>query len=348
MKVNAAVQGVPLLELRELVANLEQGGCKGVYFAEISHDPFLAVAASAGATGMTLGTGIALAFPRGPTSLAYTAHDLAQATCGAFVLGLGPQVKAHIERRFGLEWGHPVKRMRELVQAIRAIWECWETNSDLHFDGNFYRLSLMPPVFRPEPSPYPVAPIYLAAVGPAMARLAGEVADGLFVHAFSTPSYVRSIILPAVEDGLAISGRSREEFQLCYSAFVAHGATAVEVDEARQMMRQGVAFYASTPDYRRVLEVHGVGDLQPRLRRLTKDGTWDRMAGEISDDVLDLFCVSGGADEVCGKIRERWSGVVDQVSLPLEYWTAHLDDAEWMAATADLCSEYSGGEGVVL
>ena len=343
MRLNAAVQGVPLLELRELVANLERAGCHGAYFAEISHDPFLAVAASVGATRMTLGTGIALAFPRGPTSLAYVAHDLTVATGGAFVLGLGPQVRAHVERRFGIEWGQPVKRMGEVVHAIRAIWDCWESDSDLRFDGEFYRLSLMPPAFRPEPSPYPTAPIYLVAVGPAMARLAGEVADGLFVHAFSTPSYVRRVILPAVEEGLALSGRTRKDFQLCYSAFVAHGTTAADVDEARREMRRGVAFYASTPDYRRVLEIHGVGDLQPRLQRMAKDGAWERMAGEISDEVLDLFCISGDADELCGQIRERWGGVVDQISLPCGVWTAHMDDTAWIAATADLCHEQGGG-----
>jgi probable F420-dependent oxidoreductase len=346
MRVNAAVQGVPLLELGELVAHLERGGCNGVYFAEISHDPFLAVAASAGATRMTLGTGIALAFPRGPTSLAYTAHDLALATRGEFVLGLGPQVRAHVERRFGIEWGHPVRRMREVVQAIRAIWDCWKTNGQLRFEGEFYRLSLMPPAFRPEPSAYPSAPIYLAAVGPAMARLAGEVADGLFVHAFSTPSYVRATILPAVEEGLALSGRSRKDIQLCYSAFVAHGVTAAELDDARREMRRGVAFYASTPDYRRVLETHGVGDLQPRLQRMAKDGAWDAMAGEISNEVLDLFCISGDADDVSGQIRERWCGVVDQISLPLDFWTAHRDDSAWTAATADLCGDHPARIGV--
>jgi probable F420-dependent oxidoreductase len=337
VKLNATAHGVSCAELPQLAPTLEDAGCHGLFFAEIAHDPFLPVAVAAQGTGrLVLGTSIALAFTRSPTSLAYLAHDLVSASAGRFVLGLGPQVKPHIERRFGAEWGSPVRRMREVVQAIRAVWECWEKESDLRFEGDYYQLSLMPPAFRPEPTPHPIPPIYLAAVGPEMARLAGETADGVFVHAFSTPTYVRSVILPAVEEGLRRSGRARTDFQVCYSAFVAYGATSAAVDAARERMRSQLAFYASTPDYRRVLEVEGVGDLQPKLRGMTRQGAWSEMGREISDGILDQFCVSGHAYELCGQLVERWDGLADQISLPADLWTSHAGDPAWGRATREL------------
>ena len=329
MKLNAAAHGGPDENLPELARRLEDAGCDGLYFAEIAHDPFLGVATCAHATSrMALGTSIALAFPRGPTSLAYTSHDLQIATRGRFVLGLGPQVKPHIERRFGLKWSDPVNRMRDLVGALRAIWHAWNTGGPLDFESECYRLSLMPPAFRPPPSPYPSPPIYLAAVGPGMAALAGEVADGLFIHAFSTPQYVRSVLLPAVEQGLRRSGRSRADFQFCHSQFLADGTRA----NAREAARGMVAFYASTPDYRRVLDVHGLGALQPKLRALTREGAWDRMSREIGDDVLDLFCIAGTPDEILAGIAGRWRGLVDQVSLPVDFWTEHAAGPAWAHA----------------
>jgi len=335
MKLNAAAHSAPIRELPELAARLETAGCHALFFAELAHDPFLAVAATAhGASRMMLGTSIALAFPRGPTLLAYTGHDLAQATNGRFILGLGSQVKSHIERRFALAWTDPVQRMRELVLAMRAVWASWASGGALQFDGDVYKLSLMPPAFRPEPTPYPAPPIYLAAVGPGMARLAGAVADGLFIHAFSTPAYVRSVILPAVEEGLGRSGRSRSEFQLCYSAFLADAAGGLE--QAREQARATVAFYASTPDYKRVLDLHGIGELQPKLRAMTREGAWARMAGEISDEVLGLFCLAGQPDEICNGIEQRWQGLVDQVSLPVDYWTTHADEPAWVRASERL------------
>lgn len=338
MRLNAAAHDTPVGAVRDLAAALVRAGCQGLYFAEIAHDPFLPAAACAGATDLTLGTAIALAFPRSPTALAYTAYDLAAATGGRFVLGLGAQVKPHMERRYGLHWERPVDRMREVVGAIRAVWQCWASGDALRYEGEFFRLSLMPPAFRPAPSPHPPPSIYLAAVGPAMARLAGEVADGLFVHAFATPGYVRRVIIPAVEEGVQRSGRARSEFQICYSALIAHGTTPDQLRQARQATRQTVAFHASTPAYRPVLDTHGRGDLQPALRRLTQQGAWDTMATQIDDDVLDLFCISGTPVEVCEQIGQRWGSLIDQVSLPIDLWTSQPDDPAWKAATDDLKS----------
>jgi probable F420-dependent oxidoreductase len=333
MKLNAIISAAPTRDLASLAARLEGAGCDGLYFAELGHDPFLGAAvASTGCSTMALGTGIALAFPRGPVPLAYAAQGLNTASGGNFVLGLGPQVKAHIERRFGMEWSEPVKRLRETVLAIRAVWQCWADNAPLKFDGDFYKLSLMPPNFRPEPTSFAPPPICLAAVGPKMSEMAGEVADGLFIHAFATPAYVRNVILPAVERGLAISGRSRKDFQLIYSGFIADTANPKALQEARS----SVAFYASTKDYRGVLDQHGVGDLQPRLQQMTREGKWQEMAAEISDEVLDLFCISGAPDAIGAGLAERWGTLANQISLNVDYWSAHRDNALWTDAAAKL------------
>ena len=333
MKLNAVISSAPTRDLAALAARLEGSGCDGLYFAELGHDPFLGAAvASTGCSKLTLGTGIALAFPRGPVPLAYTAHDLNTASGGNFLLGLGPQVKTHIERRFGMEWASPVARLRETILAIRAVWQCWTDNAPLAVKGEFYKLSLMPPNFRPEPTPHAPPPICIAAVGPKMSEMAGEVADGLFIHAFATPAYVRNIILPAVERGLASSGRSRKDFQMIYSGFIADAADPKALMEARS----GVAFYASTPDYRGVLDQHGIGDLQPKLQQMTREGKWQEMAGLISDDVLDLFCVTGAPDEIGAGLGTRWTGLADQVSLGIDYWNAHQDDQLWQGAAEKL------------
>ncbi|MCB2079237.1 MAG: TIGR03617 family F420-dependent LLM class oxidoreductase [Novosphingobium sp.] len=337
MKLNATHSVAPGRDLPALAARLEDAGCHGFYLAEIAHDPFVGAAmAATSVSRLTLGTSIALAFTRSPTTLAYTAHDLMTATEGRFVLGLGPQVRPHIERRFGLEWREPVQRLRETVLAMRAVWDTWATGSPLDFEGEIYRLSLMPPVFRPEKTACGPPPVYLAAVGPKMAEIAGEVADGLFIHAFTTVEYVRDVLMPAVERGLARSGRNRTDFQVCYSAFIADTTAAESPQAAREQARGGVAFYASTPDYRRVLDQHGLGDLQPRLRQMTRDGAWDRMAAQISDEVLDLFCIAGDPEELCEQMGSRWGGIVDQVSLPVDYWLTHAQQPGWKRGSAKL------------
>ena len=340
MKLNATASTAPARGLADLAAGLERAGCQGLHFAELGHDPFIgAAAAAAGTTRMQLGTGIALAFPRSPATLAYTAWGLNTLTEGRFVLGLGTQIKAHIERRFGMTWSEPVKRMRETVLAIRAVWQAWQTGGPLAFDGEIYKLSLMPPAFRPEPAPFAPPPIYLAAVGPHMAEMAGEVADGLFVHAFATPAYIGEVLLPAVERGLRKSGRDRADFQLVYSAFIADADGPGGLDAALAEARNSVAFYSSTPDYLGVLDQHGLGGLQPRLRQLTREGAWDKMAAEIGDEVLDLFCVSGKPEELAAGLAKRWGSLVDQISLPVDYWTRHQGDPAWARAASRLRGE---------
>ena len=337
MKLSASASTAASSELAAIASRLDHAGAHGFYFAELMHDPFLGVAMAAfRASQLHFGTSIALAFTRSPTSLAYTANDLQAVTGGRFVLGLGTQIRPHIERRFGLVWDRPVQRLREVVLAMRAVWRTWETGEPLKFEGEVFNLSLMPPAFSPELAPGGPPPVYLAAVGPKMAELAGEVADGLFVHAFTTADYVRSVLVPAVERGFARSGRNRGDFQICLSAFIADTADATNAEEAREQARNSVAFYASTPDYLGVLDQHGLGDLQPRLRQMTREGAWDRMAGEIGDEVLDLFCISGDPAQICDGFADRWSGLVDQLSLPVDYWLRHADNPDWKAGLAKL------------
>ena len=333
MKLNASASTAPRRELAEIAAQLDNAGAHGFHFAELMHDPFLDVALAApGSSRLHYGTAIALAFTRSPTTLAYIGNDLQAATGGRFVLGLGTQIKPHIERRFGLTWDRPVQRFRETVLAMRAVWEAWRTDGKLKFAGEIFNLSLMTPAFTPEFAAAGPPPVYLAAVGPQMAETAGEVADGLFIHAFTTADYVREVILPAVERGLAKSGRSRADFQLCLSAFIADTTQA----DASAQARSSVAFYASTPDYRGVLDQHGLGGLQPKLRQMTREGAWDAMAAEIGDEVLDLFCISGEPAELCERLAARWDGLVDQISIPVEYWLRHESNAEWKAGSARL------------
>jgi probable F420-dependent oxidoreductase len=337
VKLNASASTAPSPELADTAARLEDAGAHGFYFAELMHDPFLGLAVAApGASGLHFGTSIALAFTRSPTALAYTANDLQTLTGGRFVLGLGTQIRPHIERRFGLTWDRPVQRLREVVLAMRAVWRAWETGEKLKFEGDIFQLSLMPPAFTPKAAPAGPPPVYLAAVGPHMAELAGEVADGLFVHAFTTADYVRDVLVPAVERGLARSGRGRSDFQLCLSAFIADTTEGPSPAAAREQARSSVAFYASTPDYKGVLDQHGLGDLQPKLRQMTREGAWDRMGAQISDEMLDLFCISGDPGELGEGFARRWSGLVDQLSLPVEYWLRHADNPDWQAGSARL------------
>lgn len=298
----------------------EEEGYAAVWGSETSHDPFLPLALAAEhTTRLELGTGIAVAFARNPMTVASTAWDLNAYSRGRFLLGLGSQIKPHIEKRFSMPWSHPAPRMREFVSAMRAIWACWQDGTPLQFRGEYYRHTLMTPFFSPPPNQYGAPRVFLAAVGPAMTRVAGEVADGLLVHGFTTARYLREVTLPAVESGLAASGRSRAGFQLSYPIFVVTGDTDEQLAEAASGTRKQLAFYASTPAYRAVLDLHGWGELQPTLNALSKQGRWDDMADLIPPEVLDAFAVVGEPDEVPALITERVGELVDRVSLYTPY-----------------------------
>jgi probable F420-dependent oxidoreductase len=307
--------GMDLSAVAERARSLEQQGYDGLVSVETQHDPFLPLILAAEHTQrVELMTGIAVAFARNPMTLANLGHDLQEYSKGRFILGLGSQIRPHIEKRFSMTWSHAAPRMRELILAVRAIWEAWNTGSKLDFRGDFYNHTLMTPFFNPGPNPYGTARIFLAAVGEQMTEVAAEVADGVILHAFTNERYLREVTLPAVERGLARSGRRREDFQVTLPCFVVTGDTDAEIDAMSGMVRQQIAFYGSTPAYRAALEVHGWGDLQSELNTLSKQGRWTDMTELVGGQVLDAFAVQGSPDEIPERLLTRYGDIVDRVS----------------------------------
>src|SRR2546427_3064073 len=287
-----------------------------IWANEIRHDPFVQLAlAAANSERVRVGTATALAFTRSPMTLAYAAWDIQNLSRGRLMLGLGSQVKGHIERRFGMKWEHPVARMREVIRALRSIWSAWQTGERLEFEGRFYKINLMTPFFNPGPIEHPKIPIFLAGVNPRMCVLAGEFCDGLHIHPLHTVRYVKERILSAVQEGLGKSGRTRGQLQLAASVFVATGKNQAELRRAREECRRQVAFYASTRTYRGVLELHGWGDACDRLYAKSVSGDWDRMSQEVSDEMLREFVLEGLWDELPGLLRDRYEGLLDRVRL---------------------------------
>jgi probable F420-dependent oxidoreductase len=305
---------------------LERAGYDGAWSAETGHDPLLIVAVAATATTtLELGTGIVVAFARSPMITATMANDVQLLSRGRLLLGLGSQIKPHIEKRYSMPWSHPAPRMREYLLALRAIWSCWNEGTALNFRGEFYRHTLMSPFFNPGPNPYGAPKVYLAAVGELMTEVAGESADGLLVHPFSTERYIREVTLPALERGLAKSGRAAKDFPISFSGLVATGDTDEELADATRRVRGQIAFYGSTPAYRGVLELHGWGELQSDLNALSKSGEWEKMGELIDDDVLNTFSVVAAPRDVGALVRERLDDVISRFSIYAPY--ALGDDA---------------------
>jgi probable F420-dependent oxidoreductase len=305
----------------------ELAGYDGIWSAETSHDPFLPLALAAEHTEhVELGTGIAVAFARNPMTLAVVANDLQTLSKGRFLLGLGSQIRPHIEKRYSMPWSKPAARMRELVLAIRAIWHSWAEGDRLAFRGEFYRHTLMTPMFDPGPNPYGNPKIFVAAVGEMMTEVVGEVADGMLVHGFTTEKYLREVTIPALERGLARSGRTRADIQTSYPGMVVTGPDDRRRQAARRAVKQQLAFYGSTPAYRPVLELHGWGDLQTELNALSKQGRWEEMTDLVDDEVVDAFAVEGPLDELVPEIRRRFDGLVDRFSFYAPY---DADPAQW-------------------
>jgi probable F420-dependent oxidoreductase len=310
----------------------EESGYDGVWSAETNHDPFLPIAVGAAATEkLEFGTGIAVAFARNPMTLAVLANDLQLLTKGRFMLGMGSQIKPHITKRFSMPWSHPAPRMRELILAIRAIWNTWETGEPLAFRGEFYTHTLMTPFFNPGPNPYGNPKILLAAVGEHMTEVAGEVGDGFLVHGFSTERYLREVSLPALERGAAKAGKTRMDLTVSYPGFVVTGPDEQSTEAAAKGVREQIAFYGSTPAYRPVLELHGWGDLQPELNTLSKRGEWVQMGELIDDDILNAFAVVAPLDQVAMEVRNRFEGMIDRFSFYAPY---KVDPDMWKGVLA--------------
>ena len=310
---------------------IEEQGYNGLMSAETSHDPFLPLALAAPhTTEIELMTGIAVAFARNPMVLAHVAWDLQALSGGRFLLGLGSQIRPHITKRFSMPWSRPAARMEEMINAVRAIWACWQSGERLNFRGEFYRHTLMTPMFSPGPLDGPPPPILISAVGPLMTKVAGRAADGLVCHAFQTAEYLRDVTLPNVEAGLAEAGRDRSDFQISMPVFVVSGFEEAEVAARDARTREQIAFYGSTPAYRAVLEHHGWGDAQTELNRLSKQGRWVEMADVIDDDMLDAFAVVAEPHEVPARIAERFGGSLDRLQfyagVDAERWTPIIDE----------------------
>jgi probable F420-dependent oxidoreductase len=327
MKLDVGMLTHDLESIPGYARKVEALGYDCLWSAETQHDPFLPLAVAATVTSkIKLGTSIAVAFPRSPMILAQISWDLAKASRGRFILGLGSQVKGHNERRFSVKFESPAPKMREVVLAMRAIWDCWQNGTKLDFKGQFFRFDLMTPFFNPGPIEHPRVPVFIAGVNPTMCRVAGEVCDGLHVHPFNSPKYLRELVRPAVEEGLAKAGRPRADFTYVTSSFVVLGDTEPEIAQQTQAVKQQIAFYASTRTYEPVLAVHGWQDLVPHLHRRSVEGDWKGMADLITDEMLETYAVVGSYATIATRLKERYAGLLDRTAFYQPYRQPTLDD----------------------
>jgi probable F420-dependent oxidoreductase len=321
-------------QARTIYRELEDIGYDGAFSFEAKHDPFLTLAvASEHSDKIQLGTAIAIAFARNPMNLANLGYDMQSISGGRFILGLGTQVRPHIEKRFSSTWSHPAKRMREIVLAIRAIWDCWEGNSKLDFRGEFYTHTVMIPAFDPGPNPYGPPPIFTGGFGPLMTQVAGEVADGFIAHPFNTRKSLIENALPALEKGLAKAGRARKDLEVMCATLIVTADTEEEFTASRLAARKQLAFYGSTPAYLPTLACHGWEDVHRELNTLSKQGRWDDMTDLISDEILETIAVVGERHEIAGKLRARLNGIADSVSLT---HNRYPDPGYWADIVAEL------------
>jgi probable F420-dependent oxidoreductase len=327
MKVDAGGYAGSIDDAANAAVAAEGDGYDGWFAVETQIDPFLGCALAAERTErIEIGTGIAVAFARNPMTVALQANDVQALSGGRFILGLGSQIKPHITRRYSMEWSKPAARMREFVQAIRAIWRTWETKEPLDFQGDFYTHTLMAPFFDPGPNPHGNPRIMVAAVGPLMTRTAGAVADGILVHGFSTERYLREATLPALEKGFAEAGRTIEGFEITAPAFVVARDSEEEIAEGVKAVRDQIGFYGSTPAYKPVLELHGWGELGDELKAMTKRGEWDKLGEMIDDEVLNTFAVVGTPEEAIAEVKRRYGDICTRITMTVP---EQRDRARW-------------------
>jgi probable F420-dependent oxidoreductase len=319
MKVETGIPTNDLRAIPEAARRVESLGYDGIVTPEVKNDPFLPLAVAATATErVSLGTAVAIAFPRSPMITALMSWDIQRASEGRFILGLGSQVKGHVQRRYSSFWsGHPQPQMREYIQAIKAIWQAWQTGEKLDYRGEYYTHTLMSPEFNPGPVPGGPPKIMISAVGPAMARLAGEICDGVRMHGFCTAKYIQDVIWPELQKGAARAGRDPQTLEVSGGGFVVTGATQAEVEKNLEAARTRVSFYGSTRTYHGVFEAHGWTEIGPRLHEMSLKGQWEQMPGAVPDDVLDAFVIAGTYDEIVQKIKDRFEGICTRVGLSM-------------------------------
>jgi len=311
MKFDTGLAPIHLKDVPAVAETAEELGFDCLWTSETQHNPFLPCALIAEHTQkMQIGTAIAVSFARSPADLAYTAWDLAAQSGGRFILGLGTQVKGHIEKRFGMPWPEsPVNKLREQIQVIRTFWDCWQNGTKLSFNGEYYKIRLMSPFFNPGPMDHPNIPIYIAGVNTGLARLAGEICDGFHAHPLNSPKYLREVIIPAIEEGAQKAGRSQADVSVTVTAF------AATTPEEENFARAQLSFYASTPSYRPVFALHGLEDVAEQLSVHAAKSEWGEMFGLITDDILSTFCVLSDQAGLPAALKERYDGLADRISL---------------------------------
>lgn len=336
MKFDVTIIPDDLNAVPAITRAVETLGFHALWTAETSHNPFLPLThVAANSRRLNFGTAIAVAFARSPMVTAQIAWDLAAQSRGRFILGLGTQIRTHIRKRFSAEWSAPVPRLREYVESMRAIWTAWQDNIPLRYIGNVYKFTLMTPFFSPGPIEHPYIPVYLSGVNPGLAHLAGEIAQGFHIHPFHTLHYLHTSTLPAIASGLQKTGRNRTAIKLSCAIFVVTGSTSDEINAHKAEVKRQIAFYASTPSYKAVLEAHGIGDLQEKLSVLARQGDWAAMGAAIPDDFLEQVAVIAPAGELAHAVKARYDGVLDRVGYYFPFIPEDTDKATlWRDAAA--------------
>ena len=323
MKLDAALPIVGLKDVPAIAKAAEQIGFDALWTQETQHDPFLPCTLIAEhTTRLNFGTAVAVSFARSPANLAYTAWDLSAQSGGRFILGLGTQVKAHIERRFGVPWPEsPVKKLREQIEVIRTLWDCWQNGTKLNYRGEYYKITLMSPFFNAGAIEHPNIPIYIAGVNTGLAKLAGELCNGFHAHPFHSLRYMKEVMLPAIEEGAKKNNRKREDVAVALSAFIA--TTPEEMNFARMQ----ISFYASTPSYRPVMDLHGWSGIAEQLSVHAAKGEWAEMPMLITDEMLNEFCLVTEEEKLASELKKRYDGIADRLTLYIPFAPGERD--EW-------------------
>ena len=315
MKFDASLLVHDLAQMPALAKFADETGFDGIWTFETAHEPFLPlVLAAEHSQQLSLGTSIAVAFARSPAILAYLAWDLAKFSKGRFILGLGTQVKGHNERRFGVKWENPVAKMREVILAVRAFWDCWQNRTRLDFRGEYFKLNLMTPFFSPEPHEYHRIPIFVAGVNRRMCQLAGELCEGFHAHPLHTARYLKERVIPNIVAGLMKSGRARMSIEISSSIFVIPTDDPQQAVKFEREIREQIAFYASTPPYRPVFDLEGWGSVADELKAMAAHGRWNEMSSLINDEILDRFALRGRWADLPEKVLQKYDGLLDRVS----------------------------------
>ncbi|MCG8352297.1 MAG: LLM class F420-dependent oxidoreductase [Chloroflexales bacterium] len=330
LDVGITVDANPLPTMVQVARAAEELGFAGIWTPETGHNPFLPLTLAAEHTQrIEMGTAVAIAFPRSPMVTAQIAWDLAAYSEGRFILGLGTQVKAHIERRFSTTWDAPVARLHDYIQALRAIWDCWQNGTRLNYRGKYYQHTLMSPFFNPGPIAHPNIPIYIAGVNTNLAKLAGELCDGFHVHPLNSAQYIREVVQPNIAAGAAQAGRDPAAVALAGSVFVITGTDSAMTENLRTMVRQQISFYASTPTYRVVLATHGWEEVGNELSRLAAMQRWNEMPALISDEMLHAFAVEAPPHQLGQALHERYDGLLDRIQLYMPFVPGQYDGLWW-------------------